>query len=106
MNVFESIMTGLNEAVEYEKGNIKAKKTTLTIEPLPEISAEEIKALRNEIGLTQSMFAAVIGVSTKTVEAWEAGTNRPIGPARRMISLIRLNPNILENSHIIKAKVI
>lgn len=101
MNIFESIMTGLNEAVEYEKGNLKAKKTTITVEPLPEISAEDIKNIRNEIGLTQSMFAAVIGVSVKTVEAWEAGTNRPIGPARRMISLIQFNPDILKVCHVI-----
>ena len=101
MNVFESIMTGLNEAVEYEKGNLTAKKTNITVEPLPEISAEDIKNIRNEIGLTQSMFAAVIGVSVKTVEAWEAGTNRPIGPARRMISLIQFNPDILKVCHVI-----
>ena len=101
MNVFESIMTGLNEAVEYDTGNLTAKKTTITVVPLPDISAEDIKNIRNEIGLTQSMFAAVIGVSVKTVEAWEAGTNRPIGPARRMISLIQFNPDILKVCHVI-----
>lgn len=101
MNVFESIMTGLNEAVEYEKGNLPAKKTTLTVEPLPEMTADDIKNIRNNIGLTQAMFAAVIGVSTKTVEAWEAGTNRPIGPARRMLSLIQFNPDILKVCHVI-----
>jgi len=105
MNVFESIMTGLNEAVEYEKGNLSAKKTILTVEPLPDICAEEIRNLRNDIGLTQAMFAAVIGVSTKTVEAWETGTNRPIGPARRMLSLIRINPGILETYHLINSVV-
>ena len=51
------------------------------------------------------MFAAVIGVSTKTVEAWETGTNRPIGPARRMLSLIRINPGILETYHLINSVV-
>ena len=106
MNVFESIVNGLNEAIEYEKGNPSAKTATITIEPLPEITAEEVKAVRNNVGLTQAMFAAVIGVSPKTVEAWEAGTNRPIGPARRMISIIQTNPNILEYAHIINANVI
>ena len=106
MNVFESIMNGLNEAVEYEKGKIPAKKTTLTIEPLPDISAEEIKAIRNRLGFTQAMFAAVIGVSTKNVEAWETGTNRPIGPARRMISLIQLDPEILQSCHIVSENVV
>lgn len=106
MNVFDSIMTGLNEALEFEQGKIPAKKVTMTIEPLPEISAEEIKNIRNELGLTQAMFAAVIGVSTKTVEAWEAGTNRPIGPARRIISMIQFNPDILESCHIINENAV
>lgn len=53
MNVFESIMTGLNEAVEYEKGNL-TEKTTLTVELLPEITAVEIKSIRNEIALSQT----------------------------------------------------
>ena len=55
MNVFESIMTGLNEAVEYEKGNL-TEKTTLTVELLPEITAVEIKSIRNEIALSQTIL--------------------------------------------------
>jgi putative transcriptional regulator len=30
-----------------------------------------------------------MGVSVKTVEAWEKGTNKPIGTARRMLSLLQ-----------------
>ncbi len=48
MNVFESIITGLNEAVEYEKGNLPAKKTTITIEPLPEMTADDIKNITTQ----------------------------------------------------------
>ena len=55
---------------------------------------------------TQAVFAAVIGVSTKTVEAWETGTNQPIGPARRMISLIQFAPEILQSYHIVNENVI
>ena len=55
---------------------------------------------------TQAVFAAVIGVSTKTVEAWETGTNQPIGPARRMISLIQFDPEILQSYHIVNENVI
>ena len=29
MNVFDSIITGLNEAVDYEKGKISAKSPTI-----------------------------------------------------------------------------
>lgn len=105
MNVFDSIITGLNEAVDYEKVKFLLK-TTLRIEPLPDISAEDIKAIRKKLGFTQAVFAAVIGVSTKTVEAWETGTNQPIGPARRMISLIQFDPEILQSYHIVNENVI
>ena len=72
---------------------------------MPDISAEDIKAIRKKLGFTQAVFAAVIGVSTKTVEAWETGTNQPIGPARRMISLIQFDPEILQSYHIVNENV-
>lgn len=89
MNVFESIMTGLNEAVEYEKGRGKARTVQLTVAPVPDFTAEEIKAIRRSLKMTQSTFAALMGVSKKTVEAWEAGTNIPRGTARRMLGLLK-----------------
>lgn len=73
---------------------------------MPDISAEDIKAIRKKLGFTQAVFAAVIGVSTKTVESWETGTNQPIGPARRMISLIQFDPEILQSYHIVNENVI
>ena len=101
MDVFESIVTGLQEAIDYEDNKITAKTTKITVKPLPDISAEEIRIIRNEAGLTQSVFAAVLGVSVKTVEAWEAGTNHPIGPARRMISLMQFDPSFIEKYQLV-----
>jgi len=101
MNVFESIMNGLQEAVSYEEGNIQARTERISVEPLPELTSEEIRRVRNAAGLTQSVFAAVLGVSVKTVEAWEAGTNHPLGSARRMISIIQADPEFLEKYHLV-----
>ena len=69
MNVYDSIVTGLQEAIAYEQGTLSAAKTVLSIQPLPEITPAEIRAIRHATGLTQMMFAAVMGVSVKTVEA-------------------------------------
>ncbi len=101
MNVFESIMTGLQEALDYEEGKGTARTTKLSVEPLPDLSANEIKSIRCSAGLTQQIFAAALGVSAKTVEAWEAGTNRPIGPARRMISIMKTDPDFLTKYHLV-----
>lgn len=89
MSVFDEIKTGLEEAIEFERGNLKANTKTLTITPIEIYSASEIKDIRQNTGLTQVMFAKYLGVSTKTVEAWESGRNHPSGTACRMLYLTK-----------------
>ena len=92
MGVFDDIKLGLEQAIEYEKGTLKARKTTLSIQPLDTFTSEEIREIRNKTGLTQVLFAKYMGVSVKTVEAWEAGRNQPDGAARRLLAITRANP--------------
>ena len=47
--------------------------------------------------MTQKTFAACMGVSTKSVEAWEGGRSRPDGAARRLIGLMKDHPGFAEN---------
>ncbi len=101
MSVYDSIIQGLNEAVEYEKGNIKVRTAQCTVTPVPEITSAEIKDIRLSFGMTQATFAKAIGVSVKTVEAWESGTNKPIGIARRFLSVLKSDPEIFTKSNII-----
>ena len=101
MSVFDEIKTGLNEAIEYEKGYLKAKTSTLSIEPVGVFTSSEIKSIRNSTGLTQKLFAKYMGVSVKTVEAWEAGRNHPDGAACRLLSLTKKDPSFPVNSGIV-----
>lgn len=101
MDVYKSIITGLNEAVGYEKGKVRARTAKCTVNPAPEFNAQEIKSVRNSLQMTQAAFAAVMSVSTKTVEAWEAGRNVPIGTARRMLSLLKADPALLKRYNIV-----
>ena len=101
MKAFDSIMKGLNEAVEYENGEKTARSERVTIIPPPNVSASEIKAIRQSLNMTQSTFAALMGVSNKTVEAWEKGTNTPAGAARRMIGMLKVDRSIPEKYNII-----
>ena len=102
MNVYESIMRGLQEAVDYEQGKGTARVVKMSIEPPPEITSAEIKEIRSNAGLTQKVFATLLGVSKKTVEAWESGTNSPAGPARRMIGIMRDDPDFIKRYNLIK----
>lgn len=53
MSVYQSIVQGLNEALEYEKGNLKAKVIVCsTATPIPEFESEEIKNIRTSLNMT------------------------------------------------------
>lgn len=84
---FESITKGINEAIEFEKGKKKLKTSEIVIPEVPSYSSSRIRKIRIKKGITQRSFARLVGVSPKTVEAWESGTNHPSGPASRLISL-------------------
>lgn len=101
MGVFDDIKLGLEQAIEYERGSLKANKTTLSILPLEIFTAAEIKKIRNNTGLSQALFAKYMGVSIKTIEAWESGRNQPEGAARRLLSITRDNPSFPTTSGII-----
>ena len=101
MSVFDEIKTGLNQAIEYEKGNLKANTRTLSVTPLETFTASEIKDIRKSAELTQSLFAKYLGVSLKTVEAWESGRNQPNGAACRMLSITKKDPQFPKKSGII-----
>ena len=85
---FDELMTGLNEAVEIERGTLKGRKTVYEIQPVKKYDGSQIKQIRASVGMTQALFADYMGVSAKTVEAWEKGTNRPTGTACRLISML------------------
>ena len=86
--LFNDLVTGLNEAIEFEKGKGKARTHTFIIEPVKHYNKSEIKAIRTHAGMTQAVFANYMGVSSKTVEAWEKGTNHPTGSACRLLDIL------------------
>ena len=85
---FDNLMTGLNEAVAIERGEIIGRKTIYEIQPVKKYDNAQIKRIRNSVGMTQVLFASYMGVSCKTVEAWENGVNHPTGSACRLISML------------------
>jgi len=101
MTAFDKIKKGLEEAISYEKGEIKARTTVLSVTPTDTFAPEEIRRIRMDTGLTQIVFANYMGVSVKTVEAWESGRNHPKGAACRMLSLTRNDPLFPKKSGII-----
>ncbi len=84
------IAEGMIEAIDIAKGlNSNARVSQLELpDPAPEFSKEEIKREREKLGMKQREFAALLNVSVKTIEAWEAGKKHPGPPAKRLLQII------------------
>ena len=90
-SLFEDLKEGLEEAIAYEKGYGAGSVKTYMILPVKEYSGKEIRDIRTKAGMTQSVFASYMGVSIKTVEAWEGGRTHPTGPVFRLLDILSKN---------------
>ena len=86
--LFEDLREGLLQAIDYEKGNGQARVVTYKIDPVTELNKDQIREIRMNAKMTQNVFADYLGVSVKTVEAWERGRTHPTDPAYRLMSLL------------------
>lgn len=103
--IYESILSGLNEAIEDAQSTQKIlKRDVFTVVPVKNFSASDIQKIRKTTGFSQRLFAGYLGVSTKTVEAWEAGTNHPSGAASRLLSMLELNNHLIEDFPFVQRK--
>ena len=66
---------------------MKAGKTHVVFSPATEA--------REKTGLSQSQFAALLGVSVRTLQGWEQGRKQPSGAARTLLTIARTNPKAL-----------
>lgn len=58
----------------------------------PELSAAQVRSIRESLGLSQALFATFLGVGIPTVRSWEQGHRAPSAMARRFLGVIRDDP--------------
>ena len=85
IDFFSGIMDGLQEALAHKKGKAAAE-TFARKRSLPTINVVEI---RTSLAMTQKSFAEILGVSCRTVEAWESGKSTPTPTAKKLMYLIQ-----------------
>jgi putative transcriptional regulator len=56
----------------------------------------EAARARLKSGLSQAQFAALLGVSRRTLEQWEQGRREPSGAARTLIRIAEARPEVLK----------
>ncbi len=59
------------------------------------ITADEIKAIRKKLKLSQSVFAKLLNVSLSSVRQWEQGLRTPSGSTMVLLELLQREPELL-----------
>ena len=59
------------------------------------IHVPPVRSIRERIGLSQSEFARLFGVSVRTLQDWEHGRRAPSGPARALLTIAQKHPSAL-----------
>lgn len=85
-------LTEVRDGLRGRPGKLTMK--TVEVPDPPRYSAVAVHKLRDRIGLSQGLFAKLLGVSRKLVEAWETGTRTPSPMACRLLDAISRNPSI------------
>jgi putative transcriptional regulator len=60
---------------------------------VPPLAAEDVRAIRRRLGLTQAQFSARYGFSLETIRNYEQCHRRPAGPARVLLKVIASEPD-------------
>ncbi|RYM06434.1 helix-turn-helix domain-containing protein [Sphingobium cupriresistens] len=90
MSVYDSIMQGLNEALDYAQG----KETGAVVRQI-EVPTVDVAAIRASTGLSQGAFARSIGVAKGTLLNWEHGRRHPTGPAQVLLAMLAKKPSLV-----------
>jgi len=89
VNLYAAVKEGLDEMVAIEKGEREPVRVHRFF------TSEDIKALREKAGVSQRTFAAMLGVSNRTLQDWEQGRRTPTGPAMNLLRLYEAMPEAI-----------
>ncbi len=87
--LFEELKQSLHEANLIKRGQLKPGRV-YQVDP-----ESDIVRVRGKLGLSQSKFAAILGISADTLQNWEQGRRRPTGPAKVLLKIAAHYPEVL-----------
>jgi len=87
--LFEQLTESLREAGQIKRGQLKPSRV-FHLDP-----RNDLAQAREKLGLSQSKFASLLGISTDTLQNWEQGRREPTGPAKVLLKIVLRQPRLL-----------
>lgn len=82
---FAELLASVQEGADILHGRKSASRSF-------EANGQDVKAIRERLGLSQRQFAALMGVSIDTLQNWEQNRRKPRGAARTLLLIAAKHP--------------
>lgn len=82
---FDDLLTSIDQARKIHAGKLKPARA-YKFDPVV------VKNIRRKLHKSQPEFARMIGVSVNTLQNWEQGRRRPVGPALALLKIAETSP--------------
>lgn len=87
-DLFEELEASVREGAAILSGRRKASRVFRS-------NDIDVASLRDRFGLSQHKFAALLGISVRTLQNWEQGRRAPHGPARVLLRVAARHPQAI-----------
>jgi putative transcriptional regulator len=95
-NLFAELTEGLEELKSAYEGKATLHKVKVEIRDKVEVTAEEIRAVREAINASQAVMARRLRVNERTYQNWEQGRAKPNAQAAVLIKLVEKHPETIQ----------
>jgi putative transcriptional regulator len=94
---FADLKEAMEDALAFERGRRPDLKVTRIRAPRPPkaMSPQDIVGIRRKLNCSQAVFAMMLNISTKTVQAWEQGSREPGDAALKLLTIAKKHPEVL-----------
>lgn len=94
---FAELKEAMEDALAFERGQRSDLRVTRIQAPRPPkaMSPQDIARIRQKLNCSQAVFAMILNISTKTVQAWEQGSREPGDAALKLLTIAKKHPEVL-----------
>lgn len=95
-NLFAELKEGLDELKAAHEGKATLRTVTVDVPDRVEVTAEEIRTVREGIKASQAVMARRLRVNERTYQNWEQGRAKPNAQAALLIKLVEKHPELMQ----------
>ncbi len=95
-DLFTELKDGFDELAQHREGKITLKNHQVKARIPQQLTATELKSLRESLNLSRAVMARYLMVNERTLESWEQGRTQPNSQAATLIQLVKKYPDTLE----------